>query len=49
MFTWLVFFIFLWSLVTFVVEGTESLLSPKGVNYEGFFIHVFSKFIPFYM
>ncbi|CAK8565263.1 unnamed protein product [Lathyrus sativus] len=32
--TWLVFLIFLWSLVSFVVEGTESLLSPKGVNYE---------------
>ncbi|CAI8590986.1 unnamed protein product [Vicia faba] len=33
-FTWLVFFGFLWSLVSLVVEGTESLLSPKGVNYE---------------
>ncbi|KAK2447455.1 protein NSP-INTERACTING KINASE [Trifolium repens] len=27
-------FIFLWNLVSLVVEGTESLLSPKGVNYE---------------
>ncbi|WJX26808.1 hypothetical protein P8452_15684 [Trifolium repens] len=33
-FSWFISFIFLWNLVSFVVEGTESLLSPKGVNYE---------------
>lgn len=40
-FVWLVTFFVLLHLVLVVVEGSESLLSPKGVNYEGF-IHIFN-------